>query len=139
MNLVLPLLCGTMFGVGLTLSGMTQPTKVIGFLDFAGEWDPTLAFVMGGAIAVHLPLRALIMKRHQPTHASNFPTPPAGGIDRSLLLGAVLFGAGWGLAGYCPGPVITSFLFSNDALVLMLAMAAGMGLFNLHSQSDMSS
>ena len=131
MKPLIPLLCGLIFGIGLTLSGMTQPAKVIGFLDLFGRWDPTLACVMGGAILVHLPVRQWAFKRSAPLYASTFETPIHGRIDGRLIIGAGLFGIGWGLAGYCPGPVVTAFLFSNDASVLLLGLVAGMSLYQI--------
>ena len=101
---------GALFGVGLVLSGMTRADKVIGFLDLFGDWDPTLAFVMMGAIGVHLPLRILVKRRATPVLAAAFEAPTRTTVDGRLLAGAVLFGVGWGVAGYCPGPGIASLV-----------------------------
>jgi uncharacterized membrane protein YedE/YeeE len=120
-------LSGLLFALGLGLSGMTDPANVLGFLDIAGDWDYRLAFVMGGAIAVHAALRPLIHKRERPLFAAKFPSFPASRVDLKLLAGAALFGVGWGLGGYCPGPALTS-LASGGAqlLVFVPAMFAGM-------------
>lgn len=125
--LISAFLSGLLFALGLGLSGLTDPARVLGFLDVAGDWDFRLAFVMVSAIAVHAALRPLIYRREQPLFAAKFPTFPASRVDRKLLTGAALFGVGWGLAGYCPGPALTSL--SSGALqplVFVLSMFAGM-------------
>ena len=120
-------LSGLLFALGLGLSGMTDPANVLGFLDVAGDWDPRLAFLMVGAIAVHAALRPFILKRERPLFAAAFPTFPAARVDRKLLAGAALFGVGWGLAGYCPGPVLTALASgAPQVLVFVPAMFAGM-------------
>jgi len=120
-------LSGLIFALGLGLSGMTDPANVLGFLDIAGGWDFRLAFVMGGAIAVHAALRPLIHKRERPLFAAKFPAFSASGVDRKLLVGAGLFGVGWGLGGYCPGPALTSLATgATQLLVFVPAMFAGM-------------
>lgn len=121
------LLSGCMFGIGLTIAGMTEPAKVLGFLDVIGAWDPTLALVMGGALAVTLPAFALILRRKHPLLASTFDLPSRRDIDGSLLVGAALFGIGWGLAGLCPGPAIALIFIDPElALPFLLAMLVGM-------------
>lgn len=116
---------GLLFAIGLALGGMVDPAKVLGFLDVAGEWDPSLLFVMLGAIAAYAPLRALIVRK------SGTKQPPPSPIDRRLLLGAALFGIGWGLVGYCPGPAIVSLASLHEtAVTAALAMFAGMMLFS---------
>lgn len=127
---------GLLFALGLGLGGMTDPARVQGFLDFTGAWDPTLAFVMGGALAVHAPLSWLIRRRKAPVLAPAFPSPPHTKLDGRLLTGAALFGVGWGLAGYCPGPVLAS-LASGAELVLLfvLSMLGGMWLFGWWERS----
>ena len=120
-------LSGLLFALGLGLSGMTDPANVLGFLDIAGDWDFRLAFVMGGAIAVHAALRPLILKRKQPLFAIEFPTFSVTRVDRKLLAGAALFGVGWGLGGFCPGPALTSLASgAPQVLVFVPSMFAGM-------------
>jgi uncharacterized membrane protein YedE/YeeE len=120
---------GVLFAIGLVLGGMTQPSKVIGFLDVAGDWDPSLAFVMGGAIAVFLPLFRLIQRRSGPVCGVKFAVPTRRDIDKPLLLGSGLFGIGWGLAGYCPGPAMTSLgSLAPEAMLFTAAMIGGFGL-----------
>lgn len=117
---------GVLFGVGLTVSQMVNPAKVIGFLDVTGHWDPSLAFVMGGALLVTLPAFALARRRSAPLLATNFAIPSRRDIDGRLLGGAVLFGVGWGLAGFCPGPALASLGLGNTATYpFVAAMIAG--------------
>ena len=99
---------GVVFAIGLALAGMTKPSKVIGFLDLRGAWDPSLAFVMCGAIAVHFIALRVIWKRTAPLFDSTFHLPTRKDIDARLILGAALFGVGWGLGGFCPGPALVS-------------------------------
>lgn len=129
---------GLLFGAGLALSGMTDPAKVLGFLDFFGNWDGRLMFVMGGAIAVNAPLTWWIRRRRAPLLQPTFRVPVSHGpwyrqLDIPLVLGSALFGVGWGLAGYCPGPALVSVSSVLDgslaALTFTCAMIAGMGLF----------
>lgn len=132
----LPFLAGSLFAVGLALGGMTQPSKVIGFLDFAGNWDPSLIFVMGGAVGIHLVLFRLILKRKSPLFSAAFHVPGQGPLDRRLLVGSALFGAGWGLAGYCPGPaIVASASGSGRAWLFTAAMIAGMAIHQLMARS----
>ncbi len=121
---------GVIFGVGLIVGGMTQPAKVIGFLDVTGAWDPSLAFVMGGAIAVFMPLLRLMTRRRKaPVLGASFAMPTRSDLDGRLLLGAALFGIGWGTAGYCPGPAITSLgTLAPSSLLFFASMFAGFGL-----------
>ena len=124
-------LIGLLFGFGLILSGMTDPGKVIGFLDLAGAWDPSLALVMGGAIAVGFFAFGLAKKRTLNFFGGALTLPSSRHIDRPLVLGSLLFGAGWGLAGFCPGPAIVSMASGQPkALVFVLAMLAGMIVFD---------
>lgn len=117
---------GLLFGVGLVLGGMTDPEKVLGFLDVAGDFDPTLLFVMAGAIAVHATAYRWIVRRTRPLLANRFQVPTRRDIDPKLLGGAALFGLGWGLAGYCPGPGLVSLSgFGASAWVFVLSMAIG--------------
>ena len=120
-------LVGLMFGVGLLLSGMTDPGKVLGFLDFFGAWDPSLALVMGGAVVVGFFAFALAKKRTVNFFGGAMQLPATEAIDKRLLIGAVLFGAGWGLAGFCPGPALVSLGSGEAKAALFVAgMIAGM-------------
>ena len=122
------IICGIIFSIGLGISGMTQPQKVIAFLDIFGEWNPSLAFVMGGAVLSYLALQLLIQRRFSiPLLGGSFQIPSRKDLDRSLIIGALLFGSGWGLGGYCPGPAITSLgSGSLNALLFVVAMGVGM-------------
>jgi len=127
MKALLALIAGLVFGVGLGVSGMTQPTKVVGFLDVAGAWDPSLAFVMAGAIGVHAVGVWLAKRRTAPILGDSFAWPTQTGVDRTLVLGAGVFGVGWGLGGFCPGPGLVGAASGNlGALAFVAAMAAGM-------------
>ena len=127
MQALIALVAGLVFGVGLLLSGMANPAKVAGFLDLAGHWDPSLALVMGGAIAVALPAFTLAKRRSRAWAGCALTLPTANRIDAPLVLGSLAFGAGWGLAGYCPGPALVSLgMGSAPAGVFVLAMLAGM-------------
>lgn len=127
MRPLLALLAGSLFGTGLFLSGMTDTTKVQGWLDIFGNWDPTLAFVMGGAI-LPMAIAWRLTAGRRPLAATAFPARPDPVIDRRLVCGSVLFGIGWGLAGLCPGPAVASLSYGGlGGLVLMLSMLAGMG------------
>lgn len=107
-TIVVSFVAGLIFAVGLGIAGMTQADKVIGFLDVAGNWDPSLAFVMIGAIGTHAVLRLFIVKRSAPILADRFQVPARVDIDRPLVIGAALFGVGWAIGGYCPGPGLVS-------------------------------
>jgi len=122
------LVAGALFGGGLALSGMTQPAKVIGFLDVLGKWDPSLAFVMLGALAVYAAAyHGLAVKMPRPSHATRFHMPARTAIDRPLLAGAAVFGIGWGLGGFCPGPALVAFGADvSAALWFVPAMVLGM-------------
>lgn len=118
---------GLLFGTGLIVGGMTKPTKVLGFLDVFGAWDATLLFVMIGAIAVHSVAYAIVRRKRSPLLASAFRLPTRRDIDAELLLGAVVFGVGWGLAGYCPGPSVVSVASGRAGVVLfVITMSAGL-------------
>ena len=126
------LISGLVFGLGLIVSGMANPAKVLGFLDLAGSWDPSLAFVMAGAIAVGFLAFLLAKKRRLSFLGAEMKLPPAGRIDRRLVAGSLLFGAGWGLAGFCPGPGLVALgMGEPKAAVFVLAMLAGMATFEL--------
>jgi hypothetical protein len=120
------LFSGTLFGAGLAWSGMTNPARVLGFLDITGNWDPTLVLVMGGALAVSASLFPLVLRRSRPVLAELFALPSKRDLDARLLGGAALFGVGWGLAGLCPGPAIAGLVTGSPAIVLFVtAMLAG--------------
>lgn len=127
MKIAIGFIAGLTFGLGLALSGMTSPDRVLGFLDIAGAWDPSLAFVMGGAVLTALPLFALARRRTTPLAGAAFDQPPTTLIDRRLIGGAVLFGIGWGLAGICPGPALVDLAIApGQTLAFVSAMIAGL-------------
>jgi hypothetical protein len=137
------LACGLIFGFGLAISGMTQPTKVLGFLDVlglaSGTWDPTLAFVMIGALAVAAPGFAAARRRARPVFAPAAAWPSRTDVDRPLVAGAVLFGLGWGLVGLCPGPAIANLAtFSPRVVAFVIAMGVGMLALDLWRRSRAS-
>lgn len=118
---------GALFACGLSISGMTNPARVLGFLDVAGLWDPSLAFVMAGALLSYGTGRALVLRRARPVLGGSFPGRPSPAIDARLISGAALFGVGWGLAGFCPGPAVTNLgALREAALIFVLAMLVGM-------------
>jgi uncharacterized membrane protein YedE/YeeE len=120
-------LSGTLFAVGLGIAGMTQPAKVTAFLDVAGNWDPSLAFVMLGAIAIYAFLFRAILQRGVPLSGRRFFVPTRRDVDARLILGAAIFGVGWGLGGFCPGPAVTSLVSDHTAAVTFsAAMITGM-------------
>jgi uncharacterized membrane protein YedE/YeeE len=122
-------LCGALFGLGLMVSGMTDTRKVQGWLDVFGDWDPTLAFVLGGALVPTAIAWAWMARRGASLLGTAPPTPSDAGVDRPLLWGAATFGAGWALAGFCPGPAMASLSYGGAAGVTFLAaMVAGMAL-----------
>lgn len=126
------LLAGAVFGIGLIVSGMANPAKVLGFLDLAGPWDPSLAFVMAGAILVGAVAFMFARRRTQSLLGLQMRMPTATQLDRRLLGGSLLFGIGWGIAGFCPGPALVALgMGEQKALVFVVAMLAGMGLFEL--------
>jgi uncharacterized protein len=123
---------GVVFAVGLGISGMTMPSKIVGFLDFTGAWDASLAFVMVGAIVVYSIVLRLAVRRPAPVFAGAFGIPKRSDIDLPLLAGAALFGVGWGLGGFCPGPAIVSLAWTAaPVLIFVAAMCAGMYLHAL--------
>jgi uncharacterized membrane protein YedE/YeeE len=128
-GLALAVLAGALFALGLALGGMTIPARVTGFLAIGGAWDPGLAFVMIGAIAVHAPLLWLIRWRRAPLLAERFHWPTATAIDARLVAGSAIFGVGWGLSGYCPGPALVSLAAGGAPVaVFVAAMLAGVAL-----------
>jgi uncharacterized membrane protein YedE/YeeE len=121
-----PLLGGIVFAVGLYMGGMLNPSKIIGFLDVTGNWDPSLLFVMMGAVGTHMVLYRLTMKKQSPLFDSNFYVPNRRDLDKRLIIGGVVFGAGWGIGGLCPGPGITAVMTAHPyAVTFLVAMAAG--------------
>ncbi len=123
---------GLVFALGLGVSGMTDANKVIGFLNLAGDWDPSLAFVMVGAIAVHMVLFKLVLRRDSPLFGDRFRIPRRRDIDQRLVVGAAIFGAGWGLGGFCPGPALVSSVWAAaEVLVFVGAMVIGMSSFHV--------
>lgn len=126
-RILVGLAAGLLFGAGLSISGMVNPAKVIGFLDLAGSWDPSLAFVMLGGVAVTAIGYRTVLRRGQPMFEPIFNVPTRSDIDPSLLLGAGLFGIGWGLGGYCPGPALAGLGFgSGETIAFVAAMLLGM-------------
>lgn len=132
MQVFASLLAGLVFGLGLIVSGMANPAKVLGFLDLAGDWDPSLALVMAGAVAVGLLAFRFTRGRTTSMLGAPMKLPTARDIDRRLVAGAAAFGVGWGIAGFCPGPALVALgMGEPKALVFVAAMLAGMGLFEL--------
>ena len=117
MNKLVALFCGTIFGIGLVISQMINPAKVLGFLNVFGEWDPSLAFVMIGALIISSPLFHLFKNKEKPIFSTSFSISGNKEIDKRLIFGSILFGAGWGLAGLCPGPAISSIALLNISSV----------------------
>lgn len=133
-NNLVSLVVGLIFAFGLAISGMTQPAKVIGFLDIFGQWDPSLIFVMGGSVLVHFFTYRLIRKRKTPLISTEWHLPTRTEITPTLMIGATLFGVGWGLGGYCPGPAMTSLMsFSPRPFIFVVSMILGMMLFKLYN------
>lgn len=127
MRLITTFLAGLLFSAGLIVSGMINPAKVIGFLDLFGQWDASLAFVMAGAVAVNFVGHRLVTRRARPLFASGFAIPTRKDIDRPLIIGASLFGIGWGLVGLCPGPAIAALGAAPSSVsIFVAAMLAGM-------------
>ena len=132
MTAVISAIVGLIFGLGLLVSGMANPHKVLGFLDLAGPWDPSLALVMGGAVAVGLVGFAWARKRQRSLLGQPMQLPTRKDIDAPLVIGSALFGIGWGLAGYCPGPALVGITAGmTSAIIFSAAMLAGMVLFGL--------
>lgn len=127
-----PLLSGTLFGAGLALGGMTNPARVRGFLDLFGDWDPTLAFVMGGAVIVMAIAWRFVPRMAQPLFAEKFALPTRTDLTPKLVGGSALFGMGWGIAGLCPGPAVASLVIQpSSAAIFVISMLAGMGIIRL--------
>ena len=127
MNRLSSLVCGLLFGAGLAASGMTDTAKVIGFLDVFGQWDPDLIFVMGSAVLTTVICFRFVLKRSSPIFGSGFSLPSNTAVDLRLLIGAVIFGIGWGLYGYCPGPAVAAIVYLQPVTaVFIVAMLLGM-------------
>lgn len=134
-RLLPPLVSGTLFGAGLTVSGMTDPVRVRGFLDLFGAWDPTLVFVMGGAVLVMAVAWRIRNRMAAPVFAERFSLPDRTDLDARLIAGAILFGVGWGIAGLCPGPAVASLALSPASMLpFVIAMLAGMAVQQLASR-----
>ena len=132
MHIVTALIAGLLFGAGLILSGMSNPAKVLAFLDVGGTWDPSLLFVMLGAILVAALAFRFARTRVRPLFGDRIHLPGAGRVDGRLVLGSVVFGVGWGLVGYCPGPALTSLAVGGrSTLLFVAAMVAGMAIFEV--------
>lgn len=132
MERLLALLSGLVFGVGLIIAGMVDPAKVLGFLDLAGAWDPSLALVMGGAIAVGVPTFWLSKRRTTSACGNPMQAPSQTAITPRLIIGSLMFGAGWGLAGLCPGPALVTAATGNlSAILFVMAMLTGFALFQV--------
>ncbi len=130
LKMLINLFAGALFGLGLAVSGMVDPAKVIGFLDVTGDWDPTLAVVFGGALLVTIPAFRLILKRQRPVLEDDFALPTKDSLEARLLGGAAVFGVGWGLAGFCPGPSVTALTSGlAPVFVFVVAMIAGMAVY----------
>lgn len=131
-KLLPPLISGGLFGAGLTVSGMTDPERVRGFLDVFGRWDPTLVFVMGGAVLVMAIAWRIQARMANPVFGEKFSLPDRSDLDRPLIVGSILFGVGWGVAGLCPGPALASLALSPMAVLpFVAAMLVGMALHNI--------
>jgi len=114
------LIAGALFGLGLAIAQMSNPLKVQNFLDIAGDWDPSLAFVMGAAVLITLAVFRVVLKRSSPLLSDRFHLPTLVKVDRRLVIGAALFGIGWGMTGYCPGPALATLLSGNDEVLLFV-------------------
>ncbi len=135
MKVLIALFSGLIFGLGLIVSGMTDPSKVIGFLDFAGKWDPSLIFVMGGAILIGIFAFRFATTLPHSMLGGPIKLPAAQHIDRRLVLGGLTFGIGWGLAGYCPGPALASLITGEiKPLIFTMAMLVGMLIFEIQNR-----
>ncbi len=132
MKIVAAFASGLLFGLGLAMSGMLDPARVLGFLDFAGAWDPSLAFVLGGAVVVSMAGTRVAGRMRRPALAESFDIPANRRIDVKLIGGSAMFGIGWGLAGFCPGPALAAVpLGIPTALIFVAAMLAGMWCFGI--------
>jgi len=121
-RLITALIIGAIFGIGLAIAGMLNPAKVVGFLDVFGDWDPSLALVMGGGVLVNAIGLRFVLKREAPIQSAEFLLPTASSIDKPLVAGSVIFGIGWGISGLCPGPVVASLLLNSNAMLPFFGM-----------------
>lgn len=138
-NHAVAFIAGLVFGLGLWISGMVEPAKVLGFLDVGGAWDPSLLFVLGGAVGVTVLAFRVVLRMPRPLLAAEFDIPGVRRIDRRLVVGSLLFGIGWGLGGYCPGPALTSLpTLSPEVIVFVIAMVAGGFAYGPARRSDRS-
>jgi len=134
---IIALVCGALFSAGVCISGMVRPSKVLGFLDFGGRWDATLLVVMASAMAIHVLAWRVVKAARAPRFGDKFPGPPSNVIDARLVGGAALFGLGWGLAGYCPGPAIVAVVSgAKSTLVFVAAMLAGIAIVQAVLRKD---
>ena len=139
MGALIPLVCGALFGAGICISGMVRPSKVLAFLDFGGAWDPSLLLVMGAALTLHVIAWRVVKAMRAPRFGTAFPGPPSSVVDVRLVGGAALFGIGWGISGYCPGPAILSVLSgATSSLVFVGAVAVSMFLYDRMSRRQTS-
>lgn len=130
MSRIFPFLSGLLFTVGMVIAGMTSPAKIVSFLDFFGDWDPSMFMVTLGSVAVYMPVHRWVSRRRAPLFAPSFSVPTRRHIEPRLLIGAAVFGVGWGMAGYCPGPGVASLgSASVTPIVFLAAMLAGMVAF----------
>lgn len=137
MNALIPLLCGAIFSAGVCVSGMVRPSKVLGFLDVGGPWDATLMVVFATALALHVIAWRVVKAARAPRFGERFPGPPSPIVDLRLLGGAALFGIGWGLAGYCPGPAIVAVVSgARSSLVFIAAMLVGIAIAHALRSDD---
>ena len=135
MQVLMAFITGLIFGLGLILSGMTDPSKVIGFLDITGAWNPSLLFVMGGAISIAAIAFRFAKTRPKALLGDTMRLPTAHQIDKQLILGGLTFGVGWGLSGYCPGPALASLAIGGSKpLIFVVAMLVGMAIFEIHDR-----
>jgi len=121
-RLITALIIGAIFGIGLAIAGMLNPAKVVGFLDVFGDWDPSLALVMGGGVLVNAIGLRFVLEREAPIQSAEFLLPTASSIDKPLVAGSVIFGIGWGVSGLCPGPVVASLLLNSNAMLPFFGM-----------------
>lgn len=125
MRVVVAIFCGVLFGIGLTISDMINPARVLGFLDLAGNWDPSAAFVFAGALIPSAIAYGISRSRASPVFDDHYHMPPKTKIDRPLVIGSVLFGLGWGISGFCPGPALAALSSGTGSIVLFVAAMAG--------------